>query len=81
MAAMKKPINDREASILERLGERLISDDPNRVATYRFEVDVITQLKRVFYFSRRIARVAVPDTEQAKLGSEPDGHRSGSKLA
>ena len=81
VAAMKKPINDREASILERLGERLISDDPNRVATYRFEVDVVTQLKRVFYFSRRIARVAVPDTEQAKLGSEPDGHRSGSKLA
>jgi phosphate:Na+ symporter len=81
VAAMKSSINAREASILERLSVRLISDDPNRVATYRFEVDVVTQLKRVFYFSRRIARVAVPDTEQAKLGSEPEGHRSGSKLA
>lgn len=81
VASMKSSINAREASILERLSERLISDDPNRVSTYRFEVDVVTQLKRVFYFSRRIARVAVPDAEQAKLGSEPDGHRSGSKLA
>jgi len=64
---MKKKINREEAKLHQWFSERLVTDEPNRVATYRFEVDVITQLKRVYYFTRRIARVAVPEAEQAKL--------------
>lgn len=70
VATMKKKINREELDLRQRFSERLVIDEPNRVATYRFEVDVLTQLKRVFYFTRRVARVAVPEIEQAKLGSE-----------
>ncbi|MDJ0792384.1 MAG: Na/Pi cotransporter family protein [Acidimicrobiia bacterium] len=69
VAKAKKRINERELQILQRLSDRLVIDEPNRVATYRFEVDVLTQLKRVYYFTRRIARVAVPEREQAILGA------------
>ena len=67
---MKKKINREEAKLRQWFSERLVTDEPNRVATYRFEVDVITQLKRVYYFTRRIARVAVPEAEQAKLSRQ-----------
>jgi phosphate:Na+ symporter len=66
----KKVINREEADLLQQFSDRLVVDEPNRVATYRFEIDVITALKRVYYFTRRIARVAVPEKEQAMLGSE-----------
>ena len=69
VAKMKKRINEREAQLLQRFSDRLVIDEPNRVATYRWEIDVITQLKRVYYFTRRIARAAVPEREQALLGS------------
>ncbi|MEE8486182.1 MAG: hypothetical protein V3S38_06510 [Acidimicrobiia bacterium] len=50
-----------------RQTDRLVVDEPNRVATYRFETAVITNLKRVHYFTRRIARAAVPEHEQAGM--------------
>ncbi len=70
VAKMKRSINTEEALLRQRFSDRLVIDEPNRVATYRFEVDVITQLKRVYYFTRRIARVAVPESEQATLGTD-----------
>ena len=41
-------------------GQRLFADAPDRVATYRFEIDVIANLKRVHYFSTRTARASAP---------------------
>lgn len=67
--ARKKSINRRETEIRERLGERLIADAAHRTATYAIETDLVAQLRRVFYFVRRIARVAVPESDQATLGS------------
>jgi hypothetical protein len=37
------------------------------VATYRFELDLLTNMKRVYYFARRIARAAVPEHEQSAM--------------
>jgi phosphate:Na+ symporter len=64
---MKDEINsmEREASLHQ--AERLMVDAPNRVANYRFEIDVIAHLKRIYYFSKRLARMAVPGAERAKL--------------
>jgi phosphate:Na+ symporter len=49
---------ERDAAIHQ--GQRLLADAPDRVATYRFEIDVIANLKRVHYFSTRTARAAAP---------------------
>ena len=68
---MKSSIRDYEYVALERQSERLVVDEPNRIATYRFETDIMANLKRVHHFIRRIARVAVPMSEQSAEGAEP----------
>jgi phosphate:Na+ symporter len=63
--AMKSEINSMERAAALHQAERLTADEPNRVENYRLEVDVIANLKRIYYFSKRIARTAIP--EGAKL--------------
>jgi len=67
VTGMKGEIRQLERDLTTHQTERLVADEPNRVATYRLETDVITNLKRVYYFSRRIARAAVPEQEQAGM--------------
>ncbi len=67
VTGMKREVQHLERDLTIHQTGRLVADEPNRIATYRFETDVITNLKRVFYFSRRIARVAVPEHEQAGM--------------
>jgi phosphate:Na+ symporter len=64
VSAMKSHINSmaRKAGIYE--AGRLVADEPNRLPTYAFEVDLITHLQRIYYFTRRTARVAVPTGER-----------------
>jgi len=61
---MKSSIRGYEDEALERQYERLVVDEPNRIATYRFETDVMANLKRIHHFIRRITRVAIPSHEQ-----------------
>ena len=67
VTGMKREIRNLEDEIMAHQNERLVADEPNRVATYRFELDLVTNLKRVYYFARRIARAAVPEHEQAGM--------------
>jgi phosphate:Na+ symporter len=64
---MKGEINSMERAATTHQAERLMVDEPNRVEAYRLEIDVIAHLKRVFYFAKRIARVAVPKHERAAM--------------
>ncbi len=67
VSAMKQEINALESDAAAHQARRLVADEPDRVATYRLEIDVIANLKRVYYFSKRIARVAVPPAERATM--------------
>ena len=67
VSSMKSHIRNLERAATQHEAERLVADEPNRIATYRFEIDLIANLKRIYYFTRKIARVAVPESEQAKL--------------
>ncbi len=64
---MKGEINSMEHAASLHQVERLTADEPNRVENYRLEVDVIANLKRIYYFSKRIARLAVPQLQRAAL--------------
>ena len=64
---MKKQINSMERSAAAHEATRLMADAPDRIAHYRFEIDVIAVLKRIYYFSKRIARVSVPESEKAAM--------------
>jgi len=67
VTSMKTTINSLERAALAHEAERLVADAPMRIPTYRFETDVVSNLKRVFYHAKRIARVAVPKAERPDL--------------
>jgi phosphate:Na+ symporter len=67
VSQMKSHIRNLERAAAQHQAVRLVADEPNRIVTYRFETDLLTNLKRIYYFTRRIARVAVPESEQASM--------------
>ena len=58
----------REAE--EHLGRRLVAEDPNRLAAFRVETDIIENLKRIYYFAKRIAKT-VARVEMQYLEEKP----------
>ncbi len=68
----KDLINRLEQEALEYQAERLLADEPKRGPTYRFEIDVVNNLKRIHYFVRRIARTLLP-IEVRATESRPEG--------
>ena len=39
---------------------RLVAQEPNRLPAYTVEIDILQNLKRIYYFAKRIARMVVP---------------------
>jgi len=60
VVAMKREINRLADSAAVHQAERLVSEEPNRLAAYKIEMDVLQNLKRIYYFAKRMARAAVP---------------------
>jgi phosphate:Na+ symporter len=46
-----------------RIALRLTADEPNRVATYRFESEILENLKSMYFVAMRIANMVVPYRE------------------
>ena len=65
VSAMKSEMNDKAKDIAEHYARRLVAPDDNRIELYRFETDVVANLRRIYYFAKRTARVAIPVDEQA----------------
>lgn len=59
--SMKPEITARSAEAIEHQLERLTADEPGRVEAYRIESDIIEDLKRIYYYAKRAARVGVPE--------------------
>ena len=69
---LKGEISRLELDAAAHQARRLFADAPDRVSTYRFEIDVIANLKRVHYFSTRTARASAPrHASQTKFGMAP----------
>ncbi len=56
VADMKQDISSRVAAASAHQAGRLVADAPQRVEAYRFEMDLIANLNRVYYFIKRTAR-------------------------
>lgn len=54
---LKPQINRLATRAHRQVAARLIADEPNRIATFRVESDLIEMTKRLYYFAKRIARV------------------------
>ena len=57
---MKKEINRLADSAVVHQARRLVAEEPNRLPAYSVEMDILQNLKRIFYFSKRMARMVVP---------------------
>ena len=65
IVAAKAEINQLAAAAERHLTRRLSADEPNRLAAFKIESEIIEYLKRVYYFAKRIAKDLVNDEEES----------------
>ncbi len=66
VTTMKREIQQIVDSTAGHLAERLVADEPNRIPTYSIEVDILEKLKRIYYFSKRMAKTVLPVAPEAE---------------
>lgn len=54
---MKDEVNQLADSAALHEARRLVAAEPNRLQAYTIEVDVLSNLKRIYYYTKRIARI------------------------
>ncbi len=59
--AMKSEINRLMESAAMHEAQRLVAAEPNRLGAYTIEMDVIEKLKRIYYFSKRMAKAVIAE--------------------
>jgi phosphate:Na+ symporter len=59
--AMKDDIARLIDSATMHQAKRLVAEEPNRLEAYTIEMDLIEKLKRIYYFSKRMAKTVVPE--------------------
>jgi phosphate:Na+ symporter len=64
VTGMKGEINMLADRALLHGAERLVVDEPRRLEAYTVETDVLENLKRIYYFCKRMARAAVSVHEE-----------------
>jgi len=69
---MKRRIVKLGDRLAWHLGQRLMTDDPDRLSTYRIEAQAIEVYKRIYYFAKRIARTVAEDVEELEVPSVGD---------
>ena len=61
--AAKEEVNRLADAAELHLTRRLAADEPNRLAAFRLESEVIEYLKRMYYFAKRIAKLVRVEAE------------------
>ena len=54
---LKGKINELALKASEHGARRLLADEPNRTASYRREMEIVEKLRRIYYFTKRIAKI------------------------
>jgi phosphate:Na+ symporter len=60
---MKNEINKMAGSASVHQASRLVAEEPNRIAAYTTEVDIIEKQKRIYYYAKRMAKTVLPPEE------------------
>ncbi|MCB1062875.1 MAG: Na/Pi cotransporter family protein [Verrucomicrobiae bacterium] len=72
VVAAKAEINRLADAAEERLMQRLTAAEPGRMAVFRIETDIVENLKRIYYFTKRIARVVTAEGSEETAESEAE---------
>lgn len=59
VVATKADVNSTADAIMQHLAERLVAREPNRLASFSVEADIVENLKRLNNLTRRIGRVVI----------------------
>ncbi len=71
VADAKEEINRLAGEAERHLSRRLSADEPNRLAMFRMESEIMEYLRRMYYFAKRIAKLVVVDeTTPAEIPAE-----------
>jgi phosphate:Na+ symporter len=60
VVAMKRQISDMLEEAAEHGARRLVAAEPQRLPAYAIETDMLSNLQRVYYYAKRIARTVLP---------------------
>ena len=60
VTGMKTEVNRLADSAALHEAQRLVAQEPNRLPAYTLEMDLLENLKRIYYFAKRMARASVP---------------------
>ncbi len=63
VSAMKQEINLLADSAAIHQAQRLVAEEPNRLPAYTVEMGILENLKRIYYFTKRMARAATPEEQ------------------
>jgi phosphate:Na+ symporter len=63
--ALKPEVNALADEADQHLSHRLVADEADRLSLFRLETDIIENLKRLYYFAKRIAKIVVDDPASA----------------
>ena len=69
---MKEGINKLTDSAAMHQAKRLVAEEPNRLAAYTIEMDIIEKLKRTYYFTTRMAKTVAPGEDEGDGEPLPD---------
>jgi phosphate:Na+ symporter len=61
---MKDEITELADSAAAHQASRLVAEEPNRIAAYTTEIDIIEKQKRIYYFTKRMAKTVLAPDEQ-----------------
>ncbi len=61
---MKDEIAGLADSAALHQAQRLVVDEPNRIPAYTIEMDILEKLKRIYYFSKRMAKTVLHKHEE-----------------
>ncbi|QDS95496.1 Na+/Pi-cotransporter [Roseimaritima multifibrata] len=67
----KTIVNELAEKATAHLAQRLIAYEPNRLAAFKVETDIIENLKRINTLTRRVARLALPEGNTNASAPQP----------
>jgi len=66
VTGMKDEINRIADSAAAHEARRLVAEEPNRIAAYTLEIEIIEKQKRIYYFAKRMAKSVLPAVLQER---------------
>ena len=67
VVSMKVDVNRLVEQAHLHQAQRLVSEDSGKFEAYSLEMDTIEKLKRIYYFTKRMAKTVMPVDEQIAL--------------